>query len=87
MPRSSAVPELPGTRLQGLMRRFSQRPDSEHGQALVRLVVLTVVLAYLLVRGPDGAHDTQYRDVLAMVATGFVVGVAIMLGIVMRPGA
>ena len=87
MSDSSVDLKLSRPSLQGLSRRFAQRPDSEHGQALVRLVVLTVVLAYLLVRGPDGEHDTQYRDVLAMVATGFVVGVGIVLGIVMRPGA
>ena len=40
---------------QMLKQRFSQRPDSEHGQALVRLAVLTVVLVYLLLHGPgDG---------------------------------
>ena len=86
MPRSPAHLKLPRPDIGSLGRRFSQRPDSEHGQALVRLVVLTVVLGYLLVRGPDGEQDTEYRDVLAMVATGFVVGVGIMLGIVMRPG-
>ena len=50
MSGSSAHPESLRQGLQGLSRRFAQRPDSEHGQALVRLVVLTVVLGYLLVR-------------------------------------
>jgi two-component system sensor histidine kinase RpfC len=39
--------------LAALRQRFASRPDSEHGQALVRLAVLSVVLLYLLVRGPD----------------------------------
>ena len=86
MPKSAHL-ELPRPSLGSLRRRFAQRPDSEHGQALVRLVVLTVVLVYLLLRGPDGEQATQYSDVLAMVATGCVIGVGIMAGIVMRPGA
>ena len=33
--------------LAALRQRFANRPDSEHGQALVRFAVLSVVLAYL----------------------------------------
>ena len=69
-----------------LKQRFSQRPDSEHGQASVRLAVLTVVLVYLLLHGPGDGGAAQYRDVLAMVAVGFAVGVGIVAGIVLRPG-
>lgn len=69
-----------------LKQRFSQRPDSEHGQALVRLAVLTIVLVYLLLHGPGDGGAAQYRDVLAMVALGFAVGVGIVAGIVRRPG-
>jgi two-component system, sensor histidine kinase RpfC len=73
--------------LAALRQRFSQRPDSEHGQALVRLAVLSVVLVYLLVRGPDpDSPYTEYRDVLLMVATGFAVGAGLVIGIVVRPG-
>ena len=50
-----------------LRQRLSNRPDSEHGQALVRLAVLSVVLLYLMVRGPDPDEPfSQYRDVLLM---------------------
>ncbi|GAA5009005.1 response regulator [Pseudoluteimonas lycopersici] len=69
-----------------LKQRFSQRPDSEHGQALVRLAVLTVVLVYLLLHGPGDGGVAEYRDVLAMVGIGFFVGVGIVVGIVRRPG-
>lgn len=71
---------------QMLKQRFSQRPDSEHGQALVRLAVLTVVLVYLLLHGPGDGGVAEYRDVLAMVGIGFTVGVGIVVGIVRRPG-
>lgn len=68
-----------------LKQRFSHRPDSEHEQALVRLVVLTVVLGYLLLQG-SGEDQNEYRDVLAMVAVGFIVGAMIVVGIAARPG-
>ena len=73
--------------LAALRQRFASRPDSEHGQALVRLAVLSVVLLYLLVRGPDRHSPiSEYRDVLLMVATGFAVGLGIVIGIIVRPG-
>ena len=65
---------------------MANRPDSEHGQALVRLAVLSVVLVYLLVRGPGSEPWAEYRDVLLMVGTGFAVGLGIVLSIVARPG-
>ena len=48
--------------------------------------MLTVVLVYLLLHGPGDGGAAQYRDVLAMVALGFAVGVGIVAGIVLRPG-
>lgn len=73
--------------LHALRQKFANRPDSEHGQALVRLAVLSVVLAYLLVRGQEpGEEWTHYRDVLLMVATGFAVGAGIVVAIMSRPG-
>ncbi|MUV14891.1 response regulator [Lysobacter sp. HX-5-24] len=72
--------------LAALRQRLANRPDSEHGQALVRLAVLSVVLVYLLVRGPGTEPWAEYRDVLLMVGTGFAVGLGIVLSIVARPG-
>jgi two-component system sensor histidine kinase RpfC len=68
-----------------LRQRLSGRPDSEHGQALVRLGVLSVVLGYLLVHGPEGIEGA-YEDVLLMVAAGFLVGTALVVAILLRPG-
>lgn len=67
--------------------RMSQRGDSEHGQATIRLIVLAVVLVYMLVRGAGGTLDRDaYGDVLALVATGFAVGGVLLAWIVARPG-
>jgi len=70
----------------GLKQRLSQRHDSEHGQATVRIVVLSIVLVYLLVRGRDDLSPQAYQDVLAMVAAGFVVGVGLTGWILAVPG-
>jgi two-component system sensor histidine kinase RpfC len=73
--------------LSSVRQRLAGRPDSEHGQALVRIAVLSVVLAYLLLHGPaTGSSPEGYRDVLLMVATGFAVGLGLVLGILRRPG-
>lgn len=67
--------------------RFKHRPDSEHGQAIVRLGVLFVVLIYMLIRqrmDPAGMLDTD--PVMVMVAAGFVVGAGLLAGIVVQPG-
>jgi len=70
-----------------LRHRLSQRPDSEHGQATVRIALLAVVLAYLLLRSVDGLVAQGYHDVLAMVATGFAVGIGLIGWILLAPGA
>lgn len=72
--------------LAAVRQRLSHRPDSEHGQALVRLAVLTVVLVYMLATGPEGPHDAEYRDVLWMVAAGFTIGLGLICAILWRPG-
>lgn len=70
----------------GFKLRLSQRPDSEHGQAAVRIAVLSIVLIYLLVRGRDDLSPQSYRDVLAMVLIGFVVGMGLIGWILSAPG-
>ncbi|MEO7013063.1 MAG: ATP-binding protein [Dokdonella sp.] len=64
--------------------RLGSRPDSEHGQALVRIVVLSVVLLYLLLR-PAQTSD-GYVLVLQMVASGFVVGTLLIVWLLRQPG-
>ncbi|GAB3752489.1 ATP-binding protein [Lysobacter olei] len=69
-----------------LKLRLAQRTDSEHGQAMVRLAVLSVVLFYLMLGGVRGAMpDAIYHDVLAMVATGFGIGAMLLGWIVVVP--
>lgn len=71
-----------------IRNRLRHRPDSEHEQALVRLAVLFVVLVYLLLDPVTGQGEAarEYRNVLGMVALGFVVGSGLILSILARPG-
>jgi len=68
-------------------RRLSQRPDSEHGQALVRVVLILLILGYVLLPSSRaGLSPEQYRDVLAIVLTGLGLSVAIFGALLARPG-
>ena len=58
--------------------RFAARGDTEHGQALVRIGVLGVVLAYLL-SGPSGVGRDGYANAVSMVLAGLLSG-ALILG-------
>src|SRR3546814_4800027 len=46
--------------LQTLKSRFDNRPDSEHGQALTRVAMLVVVLAYLQDRKSPRLNSSHY---------------------------
>ena len=67
--------------------RLSNRPDSEHGQALVRLAVMSVVLIYMLARRALGADagDNGVLLVFFFVAVGFLVGLGLIVGILLNP--
>ncbi|MCA0392976.1 MAG: response regulator [Proteobacteria bacterium] len=70
-----------------LRKRLSNRPDSEHGQAIVRLAMLIVVYAYLAFAF---AGDLQLAGPVAVsvaiLTIDFVLGAAILAWIVARPG-
>lgn len=72
-----------------LARRLSNRPDSEHGQAIVRLVILLIVLVYMLARkavqAPGPVADTGAGPVMVMVMIGFALGSLIVGWIIARP--
>jgi len=68
-------------------RRLSNRPDSEHGQALVRIVLILLILAYVLLPpSRHGLDPAQYRAVLAIVLTGLTLSIGIFAWLLARPG-
>src|SRR5690606_35531700 len=65
--------------------RLSGRPDSEHAQALVRLVIAVLILAYLgWMR--LGGHGGEVERTFLVMAAEAVVATAIMVAILARPG-
>ncbi|HEX7770543.1 MAG TPA: hybrid sensor histidine kinase/response regulator, partial [Dokdonella sp.] len=75
------------TALAGVRKAYANRPDSEHAQAMTRLAVLAVVLAYLCGVGTmAGFHDPAIRSVLLLVGIESLVGAAILVAIARNPG-
>lgn len=75
------------TALAGIRKSYANRPDSEHAQALTRIAVLAVVLAYLCGVGTiAGFHDPAIRSVLLLVAVESLVGAGILVAIARNPG-
>ena len=75
------------TLLNRLVHRLSNRPDSEHEQAIIRLVMLAVVVVYLegVVTGrPEVAGPLRLS--LMFLAVEFAVAFAIVAWILARPG-
>ncbi len=70
----------------GLKARLSDRTDSEHGQVLVRLVLITIILLYTLLPSSRAALDpAAYPVVLVIVTVGLVNGLALMLWLLAAP--
>jgi len=69
-----------------MIRAFANRPDSEHGQALVRLVIAGVLLAYLagLASGTNAGAELRLSVLILLAET--LLGLGIVIAIVLRPG-
>jgi two-component system sensor histidine kinase RpfC len=69
-----------------IRRRLAGRPDSEHGQALVRLVIAALIFSYLaglqLASGTPGSHSAMVWVMLAET----LVGLGLFAAILHRPG-
>lgn len=69
-------------------RRLSDRPDSEHGQALVRMLITGVFVAYLLIADRlQGAAGIPLVEALTVVGVEALAGIAIIAAILARPAA
>ncbi len=67
--------------------RLSNRPDSEHGQAAVRVAIFTGVIAYMAVAAFfDALPPDVYLWSATMSLVGASVGLLLLIGIVLQPG-
>ncbi|MGB0134840.1 sensor histidine kinase, partial [Dokdonella sp.] len=75
------------TKLENLRNRFANRPDSEHGQAFVRLVIVGVWLIYLLgAASTQGLSGPTLPRALLILLAETCVGTAIIVHIAIHPG-
>jgi two-component system sensor histidine kinase RpfC len=72
--------------LSQLRLRLSQRQDSEHGQQIVRIVLISLILAYVLLPAPRHDLPHQYVGVLAIVLTGLSLSLLLFGWLLWRPG-
>ncbi|KFN46939.1 hybrid sensor histidine kinase/response regulator [Arenimonas metalli] len=69
-----------------MIRAFANRPDSEHAQALVRLVIAAMLLLYLAgVASSAGAGDEVRLSLLILLAET-VLGLGLVIAIMVSPG-
>jgi two-component system sensor histidine kinase RpfC len=73
--------------LASLRSRFARRPDSEHEQAIVRLAIVSVFLAYLFgLVSVSGSHAATVHTALWYVLLDAIVGAAILAWLIWKPG-
>jgi two-component system sensor histidine kinase RpfC len=74
--------------MSAVRRRLRGRPDSEHEMTINRIVLSTVVLAYLVIarsRGHDAAQDV-FHDALVLFGIYYVASLALFAHILAKPG-
>ncbi|HZF97162.1 MAG TPA: ATP-binding protein [Pseudoxanthomonas sp.] len=70
-----------------LHSRLANRPDSEHGQALVRMALISLILVYtLLPFSREALNPGAYTLVLTIVLSGFVNGLVVLGWLLADPG-
>jgi two-component system sensor histidine kinase RpfC len=68
-----------------MIRAFANRPDSEHGQALVRLAIAAVLLIYLagLASGVNAGREVLLSVYVLLAET--LLGLGLVIAIILRP--
>ena len=67
--------------------RLANRPDSEHGQTAIRVIIFTGVIVYMMVAAAYGSLPPDvYRWSALMSGVGAGVGLALFIGILLSPG-
>ena len=69
-----------------MLKAFANRPDSEHGQALVRLVIAAVLVTYLAGLASGSAAPDAVRLSALVLGAETLLGLALVIAIIVRPG-
>ncbi|WP_369968878.1 response regulator [Stenotrophomonas rhizophila] len=68
-----------------LTRLLAQRPDTEHGQVVVRIALISLILLYVLLAGARNHLLDQYHGVLATALTGLGMSLLLLGWLLWRP--
>jgi two-component system sensor histidine kinase RpfC len=71
---------------QTLLERLRNRPDSEHEQALIRIILILCVLVYLLIFREASSGTVSNRALAVVFSGSLVFSVALLVAIVHRSG-
>ncbi|MDX2456821.1 MAG: ATP-binding protein [Gammaproteobacteria bacterium] len=71
---------------QTLLEGLRNRPDSEHEQALIRIIIVTCVMAYLLIFREASYGTVSNGSLAAVFGSLLVFSVAMLAAILLRPG-
>ncbi|MEO6076682.1 MAG: ATP-binding protein [Dokdonella sp.] len=67
-------------------RQFADRPDTEHEQAIVRLIIAVLILSYFFVlRLGDGGADAMLQWPLMILLCESIIGLGLVIGIAINP--
>ena len=67
--------------------RLEHRGDSEHGQALIRVALISIILVYALLPSSRAALPAdEYSIVLTVIVSGLVNGLGIIAWLLVQPG-
>lgn len=69
-----------------IRRRLAQRPDSEHAQATVRMVIACIIVGYLLFLRESSGDAALYTLMLVVMLAEATIGGLLLAAIVLRPG-
>ncbi|MEO7916324.1 MAG: hybrid sensor histidine kinase/response regulator, partial [Dokdonella sp.] len=70
-----------------LQQRFTKRPDSEHEQAFVRLIIAVLILSYLSILALTGkGTESSLQSPLFILLCESLVGLGIVVSIALHPG-
>ncbi len=81
---STLVARIPGVR--AYVKRFAQRPDSEHEQAVLRILIIACVLLYLLLSRPHYRPVVSTVQIAAVFSALFLFSIALFTDIWRHPG-
>jgi two-component system sensor histidine kinase RpfC len=75
-----------GRHWQSLLERFRNRPDSEHEQAVIRIIAILCVLAYLLMFRAESSGTVSNGALATVFGSLLVFSVALLAAILLQPG-